>query len=71
MIYRGNVPELTPEEIDAIMVAANDGGEYLDTLGKTDLATMTEQEWLEFMECVCIAYAETIKKRLASDEIPY
>lgn len=70
MKYKGDVPELTGEEVEAIQEAAGDAGEYLDTLGKTDLATMDENEWMEFIECICVCYAETIKGRLASDDIP-
>lgn len=69
--YQGNVPELTADEIQAIQEAAVDAGEYLDALGKTNLATMDENEWMEFIECICIGFAETIRARLASDEVPF
>ncbi len=28
------------------------GGEYLDSINKTDLATLTEFEWQTFLDCV-------------------
>ncbi len=71
MKYQGDVPELRAEEVEAMQEASNDAGEYLDTLGKTDLATMDENEWMEFIECICVCYAEAIKARLVSDEIPF
>ena len=71
MKYRGNVPQLTTDEIEAIKEASYDAGEYLETLGKTDARTMTPDEWMEFMECICVCYAETIKERLHADEIPF
>lgn len=45
-------------EKDALALAGERGGEYLDALQKTDLATMTEQEWLTFVGCVCGGYVE-------------
>jgi hypothetical protein len=35
--------ELTPQEITAILAASPAGGEYLEKLGKTDLAVLTER----------------------------
>lgn len=47
---------LNMDEKRAINAVSPRIGEYLDNLGKTDLATMTEAEWLGFLahayECV-------------------
>ena len=32
------------------------GGEYLESIGKSDLAQLTPDEWLTFLECVCKNY---------------
>lgn len=40
---------LTVDERRAVENASAATGEYLDRLGKTDLATMTEAEWLGFI----------------------
>lgn len=32
------------------------GGEYLESIGKTDLTTLTSEEWEEFLFCVCLNY---------------
>ena len=45
-------------EIEAMYEGAAVGGEYLDTIGKTDLATLTESEYLGFIEKVIRAYEE-------------
>jgi hypothetical protein len=71
MKYKGNVPELTVDEIKGIEAAAEDAGAYIDALGKTDMAGWSYEEWMEFVHCICVCYAETIKERLASDEIPF
>lgn len=60
-------PELTEREIGAIMATGDQAGAYLDHLGKTDLATMTEPEWLGFIEAVVMAYAD----EMASRHAPY
>lgn len=38
-----------------------EGGAYLDTIGKTDLATMTEDQWREFLSKVIGGYREFLK----------
>lgn len=40
---------MNPDERQAAIAASPHAGEYLDKLGKTDLATMTEAEWLGFI----------------------
>lgn len=61
---------MTPEERhewNAILHGGAMGGEYLDSLGKTDLATLTLDEWKEFLSVVCLNY--DVKK--AEDYIPF
>ena len=45
---RGNM-ELNPDEKRAVQDASAEVGEYLERIGKTDLAAMTEAEWLGFI----------------------
>ncbi len=45
-------------EADAIAVAGERGGEYLDSLGKTDLATMSDDEWRSLIAVVVGGYVE-------------
>lgn len=55
-------------------IASADGvdeaGAYLDTIGKTDLATLTREEWLEFGKRVVAGYRGALKGRL-STEAPF
>jgi len=48
----------TPIEIEGMMAASEKGGAYLDRIGKTDLATMTNNEWMSFLETAIRAYEE-------------
>jgi hypothetical protein len=43
-------------EKPAILYGGQMGGEYLDSIRKTDLATLNETEWQTFLECVCHNY---------------
>ena len=58
------------EEGKAIAAASSAIGSYLERIGKTDLATMTEAEWLGFLAC---AYVETCNqvRALWSDAVPF
>jgi hypothetical protein len=47
-------------EIEAIGAAGQDAGDYLEWLGKTDLATMSEDEWLQFIEVVVTGYQDKL-----------
>ncbi len=40
---------MTNDEYDSIMAASPEIGAYLEKLGKSDLATLTEEEWLDFL----------------------
>ena len=50
----------SPEEIAAIEAASPIAGEYLESIGKSDLAKMDESEWLTFLEVVITAYQDSI-----------
>ncbi len=50
----------TEYEREAIAHGGVQAGEYLEALGKTDLATMTTEEWDAFIEVVCTGYVERL-----------
>lgn len=55
---KGQIMPLTDTENLAVMNAAPLAGEYLDALGKTDLALMSYEEWCDFIAAVfdsCLA----------------
>jgi hypothetical protein len=64
--------DATPNEKDAMQKAGNMGGEYLDSIKKTDLATLTSDEWTCFVECVCTGYTDAMRELRAKDmDIPF
>lgn len=66
-----NLSMIDPSDIEkcAMDDAGTLGGAYLDSIGKTDLATLTKEEWNAFIEVVCGGYAgsmiEASRKALA------
>lgn len=46
----------TKPELDALMLAGQSGGEYLESIQKTDLATLSEAEWTMFLGVVVSKY---------------
>ena len=44
------------------------GGEYLQEIGKTDLALLTQEEWLTFLQCIG---GEVTRMFPFRDEIPF
>lgn len=44
------------------------GGEYLDSLGKTDLETLNLDEWLTFVEAVVTGYCDHLRALAERDE---
>jgi Family of unknown function (DUF6511) len=59
----GKMDSPTKHEIGAMLDAADKGGEFLNNLGKTDLATMTQDEWMQFVDSVCTGYVDAIRSR--------
>ena len=51
-------------EIAAIAAASPLAGEYLESIGKTDLARLTEAEWLTLLEVIVTAYQDELARRL-------
>ena len=57
----------TPNEQAAIVAGGQLGGEYLESLGKTDLVTLTEAEWTTFVEAVVTGYCDHLRALAARD----
>jgi hypothetical protein len=46
----------TKPELDALLLAGQAGGEYLDSINKFNLETLSEEEWTTFLSCVISKY---------------
>jgi hypothetical protein len=64
--YRMRQIEWEQIEIEAIRDAGNRAGEWLDRTGKTDLATMTPEEWDGFCRFMVAAYRSQLAYHVAA-----
>jgi len=44
----------------AMQAAGNAAGQYIESLGRTDMAQWTEQQWSAFIACVCGGYVDAL-----------
>lgn len=66
---KGNM-ELNIDEKRAVNAASGRIGEYLERIGKTDLASMTEPEWLGFLHHAYSCTCEEVRA-IWRDEVPF
>lgn len=57
----------TPNEAEAMTVGGQMGGKYLESIGKSDLATLTETEWGRFIDAVVTGYCDHLRELAAKD----
>jgi hypothetical protein len=61
-------------EKDAYIKGGQMAHEYAKSIGKSDLAQFTGEEWLTFCECMCKNYHDAYAKddrRLTEEDIPF
>jgi hypothetical protein len=58
----------TPNEKAAFIRGGQLGGEYLDSIGKTDLESLSPEEWLTFVEAIVTGYCDHLRAPAARDE---
>jgi hypothetical protein len=61
---RWGVVDPDEHETAAIAAASPMAGEYLESIGKTDLAVLTESEWLTLLEVIITAYQDELARQL-------
>lgn len=57
----------TPNETEAMAMGGQMGGEYLVAIGKSDLATLSEEEWVRFLDAVVTGYCDHLRMLAAKD----
>jgi hypothetical protein len=67
---RGLMIDATMNEKAALGEASNVVGEYIESIGKTDLATFTESEWDNLVECIVTTYCDKLRE-LQANEPPF
>ena len=62
---------LTRDEVEAIRYASRKAGEYLDSIGKSDLSTMTEDEWMILNETIFVEGSNKLREIICDKEVPF
>lgn len=57
----------TPNESEAMTVGGQQGGAFLESIGKSDLATLTETEWDCFIDAVVTGYCDHLRELASRD----
>lgn len=60
----------TARELEALQKAGYEAGGYLESLQKTDLSTLSEDEWMIFLQCIVSVYQEKLAGVLDAD-VPF
>ena len=62
-----------PDEDKLILEAGKQVGQYLESINKFDLRTLTKEEWLEALRCYTLAYTEGRAEQFEGfdDDIPF
>ncbi len=69
-VYHMPKRQLDDFERRALEDGGNAGGEYLDSIGKTDLAELEPHEWSRFLGLVMTGYADSMRE-IVSREVPF
>lgn len=56
-------------ESNALSVACQKGGEYVESLGKTDLAAFTHEQWAALIEVIVTAFQDSLRTAYAVDPV--
>lgn len=67
----GDVFNLTHFEKQGIDAASAAAGEYLEQIGKTDLATMTPEEWNSLLSLIFVKTAAEIQRLSDENAVPF
>lgn len=59
--------ELNRHQIDALAMAAQAGGAFVESLGKTDLARWSSPEWDALIEAIVKAFEDHLSAAYAED----
>ena len=65
--HRGHaLTDPNPAEIAAMDIAGQRGGEYVESIGVTDFAAWTPDQWRTFVETICGGYVDALMDLHAS-----
>lgn len=69
--YHMSDQRLTGYEDACIREAGDQAGQFLDSIGKTDLAQLSAEEWMHFLRIFLEQFGETMKRKITEGEAPF
>ena len=70
-VYGMPSEKLVAYEKKAALSAGDAAGQFLDEIGKTDLAAMSQDEWHEFLGHIVLGYQSELQRMIQEDEAPF
>jgi hypothetical protein len=70
-IYTMPQPALDAFEEAAAVEAGAQAGAYLEEIGITDLAKLTEPQWQEFLRRVVTGFEQVLRRKILNGESPF
>lgn len=67
----GEVLNPTHYEKEALATAGDKAGEYLESIGKTDLAQLTREEWATFLNTVFGTATDELRRLAEENAVPF
>lgn len=64
-------PELDRTQWAALRAGGDAAGAYLDEIGRTDLATLTAEEWETFLAIALDQYGQALSTLLRANAAPF
>ncbi len=58
-------------EQGAVFEAGADAAGYLEEVGTTDLAKLSEKEWREFLRRVIVGFEQVLRRKILDNEAPF
>jgi len=56
----------------ALLIGGRDAGEFLDSIGVTDLARLDDKQWLQFLRCIVGGFQTAMQGfKTATDGLSY
>jgi Family of unknown function (DUF6511) len=70
-VYGMSNGTLDAYELGAALEAGSDAGAYLDEVGQTDMASLTRDQWLEFLRRIVTGYEHALRRMILDNEPPF
>jgi hypothetical protein len=71
IVYKMPNPDLDALEEAAALEAGTGAGGYLEEIGTTDLAKLTDQQWREFLRRLFVGFEQVLRRKILEGAPPF